>query len=151
MARAKSSQSLIDANRASKLSKSIFWGVRSPQSTPEAVRQLVPEAARFPQAQKLIGSLSALIVNLDASSDARLDLPFHAESGSPKDTLIFSLVLQATGLLRDYQASNDYPDLASILEEMGIEANGSQVGISFSLTDDQLKSLIAHDTFSVEL
>jgi hypothetical protein len=129
----------------------IFWGVLNPQGTQQAIRQLVPDVAIFPQAQKLIGNVTALVINLDASSNDGLDLQFQAGSGSPQDALILSQLLQAAVLVRSYQASEDNPTLASILDKMGIEAKGSEVGISLDLTGDQLKSLIAHDTFSTKL
>jgi hypothetical protein len=129
----------------------IFWGVLDLQGTQRAIRQLVPEVERFPQAQKLFGDITALMVNLGASLNDGLDLQLRAESGSPQNALLFSQVLQAALLVRSYQAREENPALSEVVDKTGIAANGSEVGISLSLTDDQLKSLIAHDTFSFEL
>jgi hypothetical protein len=88
---------------------------------------------------------------LGASLNDGLDLQLRAESGSPQNALLFSQVLQAALLVRSYQAREENPALSEVVDKTGIAANGSEVGISLSLTDDQLKSLIAHDTFSFEL
>jgi hypothetical protein len=126
----------------------VFWGVLNPSGTQQAIRQLVPEAGKFPGAQQIIDHMAALVINLDGSSETNLHLSFQGVSATPLDALILSQLLQAGVLLRRYQASQDNPDLASILDEVSIGATGSQCGISLTLTDDQLKSLIAHDTFT---
>jgi hypothetical protein len=125
-----------------------FWGVLNPNGTQQAIRQLVPEAGKFPGAQQIIDHMTALVINLDGSLETNVHLSFQAVSATPLDALILSQLLQAGVLLRRYQASQDNPDLASILDEVSIGAAGSQLGISLSLTDDQLKSLIAYDTFT---
>jgi hypothetical protein len=129
----------------------IFWGVLNLQGTQQAIRELVPGIGKFPQAQKLVDNMTALVVNLGPSLTDGLDLQFQAVSGSPQNALIFSQLLQAALLVRSYQGSEDNPALSEVLGKTRIAANGTEVGISMTLTDDQLKSLIAHDTFSLKL
>src|ERR1700732_60034 len=94
----------------------VFWGVLDSEETGPAVQHLVPEAMKFPQANGLVGKLKNLSISAEASDDIELD--FQVDSASPSDAIVLSQLLEASMLSRRYQASQDNPDLAKILDRM---------------------------------
>ncbi len=126
--------------------RGVFWGVLNQGGTRQAVRQMVPEATQFPQASKLLGKLTGLVISIQASSD--LEAHFQLLSSSADDAATISQLLQAGVLLRQFEAKNSDPDLASLLGSVRIVPNGEGLEVSFSVSNDQLMSLIKRNTFS---
>jgi hypothetical protein len=113
------------------------------------VQQLLPGVSQFPQAADLIGKMKAISIAVKAPSDLQLD--FQATSGSPRDALLLSQLLQISLLYRPQQSSQNNPDLSVVLSGARISANGNQLEVSLEVTDDQMLSLIEHDTFRMPL
>ena len=125
----------------------IFWGVLDSSRVGATIGQLVPEAANFPQSRDLIGKMKELLIVVRASSGIELD--FQAASASREDAILVSQLLQAGVLLRRYQTNTENnPTLAQLLDTLRITANGNLLDVSLDLTDDQLISLIEHNTFT---
>ena len=54
--------------------------------------------------------------------------------------------------MRRYQAKDGAnPDLATVLDGLRLGANGNSLDISLALTNDQVISLIEHNTFSTKM
>jgi hypothetical protein len=125
----------------------IFWGVLDSAQAGRAIAQLIPEAASFPQSRDLIGKMKELLVTVKASSGMEID--FQASSASPSDALLLSQLLQAGLLYRRYRSSQDDSGLSQILDGVRVAYNGSLLEMSLALTDDQMLSLIEHNTFTL--
>jgi hypothetical protein len=127
----------------------VFWGVFGAGGAQTAVRQLMPEAAKLPQARDLIGKMKDVSIAVKAPSDLELD--FQATSGSPNDAQLLSQLLQVGFLYRQQQSNQSNPDLAKVLTGARVSANGNQLAVSFEVTSDQMLGLIEHDTFRMPM
>lgn len=127
----------------------LFWGVLNSGQAGRAINQLVPEAAKFPQSAALIGKLHELLITVNASSSIEVD--FQIASASPNDATLLSQLLQVGVLYRRYESGKSNPELAKVLDGLNVSANGNLLELSLNLTDDQLVSLIEHDTFRLPM
>jgi hypothetical protein len=123
----------------------VFWSVLDSTEAGPAVQNLVPEVMMFPEANGLVGKLKGLLISAKASDDVELD--FQVDSASPSDAIVLSQLLEAGMLSRRFQASQDNPELAKILDGMRIAPEGSHLDLSLSMTDDQMMTLIERNTF----
>jgi len=128
--------------------RGIFWGVLNPGGTHQAVRQIVPEAAQFPQASKLLNKLQGIVISIQGTAD--LDVHFQLISSWPDDAATISQLLQAGILLRQFDAKNSDPDLAPLLASVRVVPNGEGLEVSLAVSSDQLVSLIKRNTFSAK-
>lgn len=127
----------------------VFWGVLGSGQAGRAIDKLVPEATTFPQSRDLIGKMHELLIIVRAPSDIEID--FQATSESSNDAMLLSQLLQVGVLYRRYESGKSNPELAAILDGLRVSANGDRLELSLSLTDDQVLSLIEHNTFSLSM
>jgi hypothetical protein len=127
----------------------VVWAVMNATYAQLAMQQLAPEAAQFPQAQQLVSRLRALSLQIVAGSGVQAR--FQSVCGSPDDANTFAALLQAGLLYKRYQVGNSNPDLASLLDSTRIIPAGDRLNVQLSLTDDQMLSLIRHNTFAVTM
>ena len=128
---------------------SAVWLVTNPAYTRLAMQQLAPEIQQFPEAAKLVMRMQNSIINIEAGSD--LDAKVQAICGSTDDANTLGQLLQAGFLYKRYQAQKDNPDLAALLDQVRIVPGGDRVTLHMSLSDDQMTSLIKHNTFSFKM
>jgi hypothetical protein len=128
---------------------SSVWLVTNPAYTRLAMQQLAPEVEQFPEAAKLVMRMQNSIINIEAGSD--LDARVQAICGSTDDANTLGQLLQAGFLYKRYQAQKDNPDLAALLDQVRITPGGDRVTLHMSLSDDQMTSLIKHNTFSFKM
>lgn len=126
----------------------IFWGVLNGAGTGRAIERLVPEAAKFPQSSDLIAKLKELLITVKAPG--KIDIEFKTASDTSSDAVVISQLLQAGVLLRRYQTNGESnPEMSSLLDALRIAANGNLLDIYLELTNEQLVSLIEHNTFTM--
>ncbi len=128
---------------------SSVWLVTNPAYTRLAMQQLAPEVEQFPEAAKLVMRMQNSIINIEAGSD--LDAKVQAICGSTDDANTLGQLLQAGFLYKRYQAQKDNPDLAALLDQVRITPGGDRVTLHMSLSDDQMTSLIKHNSFSFKM
>ncbi len=128
---------------------SAVWVVTNPAYTRLAIQQLAPEIQQFPEAAKLVTRMQNTIINIEAGSD--LDAKVQAICGSTEDANTLGQLLQAGFLYKRYQAQKDNPDLADLLNQVRITPGGDRVTLHMSLSDDQMTSLIKHNTFAFKM
>jgi len=128
---------------------SAVWLVTNPAYTRLAIQQLAPEIEQFPEAAKLVTRMQNSIINVDAGSD--LEAKIQAICGSTDDANTLGQLLQAGFLYKRYQAQKDNPDLADLLNQVNITPGGDRVTLTMSLSDDQMTSLIKHNTFAFKM
>jgi hypothetical protein len=113
------------------------------------MQQLAPEVEQFPEAAKLVSRMQNMIINVNASSG--IDGKFQAICGSPEDANTLAQLLQAGLVYKRYQAAKDNPDFADMLDKARIVPSGDRVILNMALTDDQMSSLIKHNTFALKM
>ena len=128
---------------------SIVWAVLNPAYTRLAMQQLAPEVEQFPDAAKIVRRMQNLIITVDASGT--VDGKFQAVCGSTQDANTLSQLLQAGLLYKRYQASQDNPDLAQLLDRAQISPAGDRAVLRMSLSDEQMTALIKRNTFALKM
>jgi hypothetical protein len=126
----------------------IFWGVLNDAGASQALMQLVPEAANFPGAAKLISKMQNMAISIAGDDDLHAELDVSA---APEDAASLTQLMQAGLLFRQFQASQDDPQFAKILQNVTIVPAGPGIQITFDITSDQMVSLIQHNTFSPKI
>jgi hypothetical protein len=127
----------------------VVWAVLNPSYTRLAVQQLAPEIEQFPEAAKLVSNMKNMLINVNAGSG--IDGKFQAVCGSTDDANSLAQLLQAGLLYKRYQAGKDNPELADMLDKARIVPSGDRVILNMTLSDDQMTSLIRHNTFALKM
>ena len=127
----------------------VVWAVLNPAYTRLAMQQLAPEVQQFPEAAKLVGRMHNMLINVNAGSG--IDGKFQAICGSTDDANTLAQLVQAGFLYKRYQAGKDNPELADMLDQAHITPSGDRVILSMTLSDDQMSSLIRHNTFTLKM
>jgi hypothetical protein len=126
----------------------VVWAVLNPAYTRLAMQQLAPEVEQFPEAAKLVTRMQNMIINVTAGSG--IDGKFQAVCGSTDDANTLAQLVQAGFLYKRYQAK-DNPELAQLLDQAHVSPAGDRVILTMALSDDQMTSLIRHNTFSLKM
>jgi hypothetical protein len=90
-----------------------------------------------------------MLINVNAGSG--IDGKFQAVCATTDDANSLAQLLQAGLLYKRYQAGKDNPELADMLDKARIVPSGDRVILNMSLTDDQMASLIRHNTFALKM
>jgi hypothetical protein len=126
----------------------VVWAVLDSAYTRLAMAQLAPEVQQFPEAAKLINNMQSMLITATAGSG--LEGKFQAICASPTDANTLSQLMAAGLLYKKYQAK-DNPDLGSLLDQTNVTPSGDRVVIRMNVTDDQMTSLIRHNTFAFKM
>jgi hypothetical protein len=127
----------------------VFWGVLNPAYTRFALQQLMPETSQFPAAGQLMGRVVALMISVQGTG-SQIQTDFNAVCASAEDASTMAQLLQAAVLLRRYQAAQTNPQLAQLLDAARIVPNGTKLNVSFTMSNDQIASLIRSNTFAMK-
>jgi hypothetical protein len=127
----------------------VVWAVLNPAYTRLAMQQLAPEVEQFPEAAKLVARMQNMLINVNAGSG--IDGKFQAVCGSTEDANTMAQLIQAGFLYKRYQAGKDNPDLAEMLDQARVVPSGDRVILSMALSNDQMTSLIKHNTFALKM
>src|SRR5712691_10441 len=127
----------------------IVWAVLNPAYTRLAMQQLAPEVEQFPDAAKLVSRMQNMLINVNAGSG--IDGKFQTVCGSTEDANTMAQLIQAGFLYKRYQAGKDNPDLAEMLDQARVVPSGDRVILSMALSNDQMTSLIKHNTFALKM
>ena len=127
----------------------VVWAVLNPAYTRLAMQQLAPEVEQFPEAAKLVARMQNMIISVSAGSG--IDGKFQAICGSTDDANNLAQLVQAGFLYKRYQAGKDNPELADMLDQARVVPAGDRVTLTMSLSDEQMASLIKHNTFALKM
>ena len=127
----------------------VVWAVLNPAYTRLAMQQLAPEINQFPDAAKLVQRMQNMIISVDASSG--VNGKFQGVCSSVDDANTLGQLLQMGLMYKQYQSKQDNPDMAQLLTQASITPAGDRIVVSMTLTDDQMASLIKHNTFAIKM
>jgi len=127
----------------------VVWAVLNPAYTRLAMQQLAPEVQQFPEAAKLVSRMKNMIINVNASGG--IDGKFQAVCGSTEDANTLAQLIQAGFLYKRYEAGKDNPELAQLLDQARVSPAGDRIILTMALSNDQMTSLIRHNTFSLKM
>jgi hypothetical protein len=149
--------SLLDNNTVFPLidqvnGQGLIWSVLDRHYVQLGLRQMLPAVASAKQAAPLLQKIHAMIISVNASSGVQAQ--FQGVCATPGDANNIAVLLQAGILYRRYQASESNPpnpDLVQMLEGIQVAPNGDQINVNLNLSERQLVSLIAKNTFAVKM
>jgi hypothetical protein len=127
----------------------VVWAVLNPAYTRLAMQQLAPEINQFPDAAKLVQRMQNMIISVEASSG--VDGTFKGVCSSVDDANTLGQLLQMGLMYKQYQSKQDNPDMAQLLTQASITPAGDRIVVRMTLTDDQMASLIKHNTFAIKM
>lgn len=127
----------------------VVWAVLNPAYTRLAMQQLAPEINQFPDAAKLVQRMQNMIISVDASSG--VDGKFQGVCSSVDDANTLGQLLQMGLMYKQYQSKQDNPDMAQLLTQASVTPAGDRIVVHMTLTDDQMASLIKHNTFALKM
>ena len=125
--------------------QAVFWSVLDAAQARTAIQHLVPEVMKFPQANDVVVKLKQLSISVKGSEEMQFD--FKVDSGSPKDAVVLSQLLEASMLAQRHQSAQDNPDLAKVLDGMVIKPSGNQLDVRLTVTEEQMRGLADQNTF----
>jgi len=125
--------------------QAVFWSVLEAAEAGTAVQHLLPEMMKFPQASEPVGKLKEMLISLSASEDIKFD--FKLGSGSSKDAVMLSQLLEASTLSKRYESGQTNPELAKVLDGMVVTPAGKELNVQLTVTNDQMQSLADNNTF----
>lgn len=129
--------------------KGLVWAVLGEGYTRLAIQQLVPEAAKFADAPKLVSKMKGLLLEINA--DRGVDTKFQFVCETPDDANLFAALLDAGLLFKRMQEQKDNPTLAKSLEDARVAARGDRLELKLAFPEDVLKELLNSKTFTVKL
>lgn len=126
----------------------LFWGVLNDACTAQALHRLIPEAENFPDVSKLITQMQAMTLSFEGDNELSAELEVSAEA---QDANLLAQLMQAGLLFRQFQASQEDPQFAKLLQNVSVSSGGPGVQISFKISSDQMVSLLQHNVFSPKM
>jgi hypothetical protein len=127
----------------------VVWAVLNPAYTRLAMQQLAPEINQFPDAAKLVQRMQNMIISVEASSG--VDGKFQGICSSVDDANTLGQLLQMGLMYKQYQSKQDNPDMSQLLTQATVTPAGDRIVVHMTLTDDQMASLIKHNTFALKM
>ena len=129
--------------------ESTIWAAMDQSYTHLGIGQFLPEAEQFPGADALLGRVKSMTVSADA--DSGLDIKVTPVCGSASDALTLAQLLQAGLLFKRYQQAQSNPDMARVIDNTTVSADGDRLKIETQLSDDLLRALLNRGAFNVRM
>lgn len=116
------------------------WVVLDEHYTRLAVRQLLPEAARFPEFGNVGEKFVASLMQIDVGRDVTLD--FQAWCRNPTDAQTFSMILQAGLAAESWKTKETNPALGQVLSQAEVRSSGDRLQLHVTAEEETLQSLL---------
>lgn len=116
------------------------WAVLNEHYTRLAVRQLLPEVAKFDQFSQVAKRLRFSSLQLQLDRAASLD--FRAWCAEPADAQTFSFLLQTGLLAQSWALRESNPTLSSVLDQADVRTAGTRLAIEVPIEESNLRALL---------
>ncbi|MFQ5662207.1 MAG: hypothetical protein ACE5HL_00040 [Terriglobia bacterium] len=116
------------------------WAVFDTYYTRLAVRQLVPEAAKFEQFSRLAERFRSSLLRL--SLDREMTLSFQAWCAQPLDAQVLSLLLQTGLVAQSWVVQKSNPALSSVLSNAEVNSAGERLEVRVAIDEKDLRALL---------
>lgn len=117
-----------------------IWVALDQSYTRLAIRQLVPEAAKFPEFERITSRFRASLLRLTVERELTLD--FHAWCAEPADAQSISLLLQTGFVAQSWQAQKTNPPLSAVLGTATVSTAGERVEVRMEIGEKDLRALL---------
>jgi len=117
-----------------------IWVALDEHYTRLAVRQLVPEAAKFPEFERITSRFRTSLLRLTVERELTLD--FHAWCAEPADAQSISLLLQTGFVVQNWQSQKTNPPLSAVLGTATVRTAGERVEVQMEIDEKDLRALL---------
>ncbi len=122
-----------------------IWAVFDDNYTRLAMRQILPEAAKFPQFTQAAQRFRGGLLRVDMSREA--SVIFQAWCAQPADAQSFSMLLQVGLLAQSWKVQESDPVLSSVLKNTAVKTAGDRLELQVSIAENDLKVLLERPSF----
>lgn len=116
------------------------WAALDEHYTRLAVRQLVPEAARFPEFAGVAERFRAALLQVEVGREVTLS--FQAWCAEPADAQTFSMILQTGLTVQSWQVANSNPALSAALGRAEVRSSGERLELRLALEGEDVQALL---------
>jgi hypothetical protein len=120
------------------------WVVLDAGYTRLAVRQLLPEAAKFPEFERVNDRFHSATMQIGV--DRSISLRFEAWCEQPVDAQNLTLLLQTGFMAQSWQAAKANPPLSSVLRTAVVNSAGVRVEVRVEIPEQDVRDLLAQAT-----
>jgi hypothetical protein len=118
-----------------------IWVILDNHYTRLALRQLLPDAAGFPEFKNVAESFHSSAVQ--ASVERELNLNFQAWCGGPEEAQIASLLVQTGLMAKSWETQGSNPALGSVLSRAEVRTVGDRLEVELAVDEEDLPVLLA--------
>jgi len=120
--------------------RSPVWVALDDDYTRLAVRQLLPEAARFPEFANVAKTFQASLMQIDVGREVTLN--FQAWCKDPTDAQAFSVLLQTGLMAQSWQEQEKNPALGRVLSTAVVRSSGERLEMEVTADGETLQTLL---------
>lgn len=117
-----------------------IWAVFDENYTRLAFRQILPEAAKFPEFSKSAERFRGGLLRVEL--DREVTVTFQAWCAQPADAQSFSLLLQAGLLAQSWHVKESDPVLSAVLGQTAVNTAGERLELQVSIAESAFKALL---------
>jgi len=117
-----------------------IWAVFDENYTRLAFRQILPEAAKFPEFSKSAERFRGGLLRVEP--DREVTVTFQAWCAQPADAQSFSLLLQAGLLAQSWHVKESDPVLSAVLGQTAVNTAGERLELQVSIAESAFKALL---------
>jgi hypothetical protein len=130
--------------------RGLVWAVLDRTYTQIALKQLVPEAAQFPEASRIAAKVEYMTILVNADRD--VDAQFNAVCANTEDANLLAAALQAGLLYRRYQAQQaSQTEMVQLLDAVRITPRGERLELLMGLNQELLQALLRRNIFAIQM
>lgn len=122
-----------------------IWAVFDENYTRLAVRQLLPEAAKFPEFSRMASRFRGALLRVELAKEAAVT--FQAWCAQPADAQTFSMLLQTGLQVQSWQVREKDPVLSGVLSRAAVSTAGERLELQVSLAENDVKALLERGAF----
>lgn len=116
------------------------WVALDQHYTRLAIRQLLPEAARFPEFSSVAKTFEASLMQVEVSRE--VNLSFQAWCRDPSDAQAFSILLQVGLAAQSWQEQQKNPALGKVLSSAVVRSSGERLELELTADGETLQALL---------
>ncbi|MGH9804862.1 MAG: hypothetical protein ACRD4D_06795 [Candidatus Acidiferrales bacterium] len=120
--------------------RSPVWVALDHYYTRLAIRQLLPEAARFPEFANVAKTFQASLMQVEVARE--VNLSFQAWCKDPEDAQSFSVLLQAGLAVQSWQEQQKNPALGQVLSTAVVRSSGERLELQLTADGETLQALL---------
>jgi len=120
--------------------RSPVWVALDQDYTRMAIRQLLPEAARFPEFASVAKTFNASLMQVDVGREVTLS--FQAWCENPSDAQAFSVLLQTGLAAQSWQEQEKNPALGKVLSGAVVRSSGERLELQLTADGETLQALL---------